>query len=194
MQTMKINRKTKETEITGDLSLYGSGRNNISTGIGFFDHMLELFSFHSCFDLNLVCKGDLQVCGHHTVEDVGIVLGRAFKKSLPEQQNIVRYASSCVPMDEVLARAVVDISGRPFLLFEADFELDKIGNFDTELVLEFFQAFVNNAGITLHLKILYGVNTHHKIEALFKVTAVSLRQAVKPDRNRQGPSSTKGKL
>lgn len=191
---MKINRKTKETEISGELKLYGSGENEISTGIGFFDHMLELFSFHSCFDLKLECKGDLEVCGHHTVEDVGIVLGEAFKKSLPADKSIVRYASSHVPMDEVLARAVIDISGRPFLLFEADFDLDKIGNFDTELVLEFFQAFVNNAGILLHLKILYGMNTHHKIEALFKAVAVGLRQAVKPDANRKGPASSKGSL
>jgi len=120
MQRVKIDRKTKETQISGELNLYGSGKYQIATGVGFFDHMLELFTFHSCFDLKLECNGDLDVCGHHTVEDVGIVLGEAFKKSLPADKNIVRYASVHVPMDEVLARAVIDISGRPFLLFDVD--------------------------------------------------------------------------
>lgn len=194
MAKVKLERKTKETDITLALNLQGTGKHDISTGIDFFDHMLQQFSFHGCFDLELKCKGDLNVCGHHTVEDVGIVLGQAFKKSLPDHKGFVRYGSVFMPMDETLARAVVDISGRPYLVFEAAFTQPKVGEFDTELVKEFFRAFVNHAQITLHLKVIYGENTHHKIEALFKAVALVLRQAVQIDPKRGGPSSTKGML
>ncbi len=192
MGTTKVARKTKETDITLEFNLQGSGKSHIATGIGFFDHMLELFAFHGCFDLDLNCTGDVQVCGHHTVEDVGIVLGQAFNKGLPANKNIVRYGTAFVPMDESLAMAVVDVSGRPCLIFEAEFVQPKVGDFETELVKEFFRAFVNHAQITLHLKILSGENTHHKIEALFKAAARAMRQAVQIDPKREGPASTKG--
>lgn len=194
MKKAKIERKTKETDISLMLNLDGTGQANISTRIGFFDHMLDLFVFHGCFDLNLSCKGDLEIDAHHTVEDVGISLGQAFKKRLSENKGIVRYGNAFVPMDETLARAVVDISGRPYLVFDAEFKNPKVGSFDTELVKEFFQGFTNHARINLHLKILYGNNTHHQIEALFKATAVALRQAVQRDPKRKGPASTKGVL
>lgn len=194
MKKAKIERKTKETDISLMLNLDGTGQANISTSIGFFDHMLDLFVFHGCFDLNLSCKGDLEIDAHHTVEDVGISLGQAFKKRLSENKGIVRYGNAFVPMDETLARAVVDISGRPYLVFDAEFKNPKVGSFDTELVKEFFQGFTNHARINLHLKILYGNNTHHQIEALFKATAVALRQAVQRDPKRKGPASTKGVL
>lgn len=194
MKKIKIERETKETDISLMLNLDGTGQANISTSIGFFDHMLDLFVFHGCFDLNLSCKGDLEIDAHHTVEDVGISLGQAFKKGLSENKGIVRYGNAFVPMDETLARAVVDISGRPYLVFDAEFKNPKVGSFDTELVKEFFQGFTNHARINLHLRILYGNNTHHQIEALFKATAVALRQAVQRDPKRKGPASTKGVL
>lgn len=194
MQKIKIKRKTNETDVSLTLNLAGTGQAKISTGIGFFDHMLDLFVFHGCFDLNLSCKGDLEIDAHHTVEDVGISLGQALKNGLSKSEGIVRYGNAFVPMDESLARAVVDISGRPYLVFEAEFENSKVGSFDTELVKEFFQGFTNHAQINLHLKILYGDNTHHQIEALFKATAVALRQALQKDLKRKGPTSTKGML
>lgn len=194
MAKIKLARKTNETNITLEFDISGEGQSQISTGIGFFDHMLELFAFHGRFDLNVKCQGDLDVDGHHTVEDVGIVLGQAFHKALSGDRAIVRYATAWVPMDESLARAVVDVSGRPFLLFNAEFGQSKVGDFDTELVREFFQAFVNHARLTLHLSLVYGTNTHHKIEALFKAVAVALRQAVQLDKKRPGPASTKGVL
>ncbi|MFQ5708567.1 MAG: imidazoleglycerol-phosphate dehydratase HisB [bacterium] len=194
MSKTRLERKTNETNITLEFDIRGEGQSRISTGIGFFNHMLELFAFHGCFDLNVKCQGDLHVDAHHTVEDVGIVLGQAFHKALSGEQAIVRYATAWVPMDESLARAAVDISGRPFLAFDAEFRQSRVGDFDTELTREFFQAFVTHAGITLHLKLLYGANTHHKIEALFKAVAVALRQAVQLDKNRSGPASTKGVL
>src|SRR3990172_6759081 len=140
MAKIQIKRKTSETDIQLSLDIYGSGKSKIATGVGFFDHMLELFTFHSCFDLEVTAKGDLQVCGHHTVEDVGIVLGQAFYQSLPEAKNFTRYASVYLPMDESLARAVVDISGRPHLVFKGGKFNPKVGDFDSELVQEFFQA------------------------------------------------------
>lgn len=194
MAKVKVKRKTNETDIALALDLDGTGKSNIATGMGFFDHMLELFAFHSCFDLDLTAKGDLEVCGHHTVEDVGIVLGQAFKKGLPEDRNIKRYGTTFVPMDESLARAVVDISGRPCLVLKTNFLNPRVGNFDTELVREFFQAFVNHAQITLHLEVLYGENTHHKIEALFKATGVALKLALQKDPKRSGPASSKGMI
>jgi len=189
-----MNRKTKETEVSVKLELNGSGKSQIATGIGFFDHMLELFAFHSCFDLDVTCKGDLHVCGHHTVEDVGIVLGKTFRQKLDPEKNFRRYGVAIIPMDECLAQAVVDISGRALLVFKADFGRERVGDFDTELVREFFQAFVRHGEITLHLHLLYGENAHHQIEALFKATAVALRQALETDPRRTGPVSTKGTL
>jgi len=189
-----MNRKTKETDVSAKLELNGSGKSKIATGIGFFDHMLELFAFHGCFDLDITCKGDLNVCGHHTVEDVSIVIGKVFKKKLNPEKNFRRYGIAWVPMDECLARAVVDISGRAYLVFDADFNRERVGDFDTELVREFFQAFTNHSQITLHLRLLYGENAHHQIEALFKATAVALRYALETDPMRSGPSSTKGVL
>lgn len=194
MNSTKINRKTKETDISLQLNIFGKGQYNIATGVGFFDHMLELFAFHSGFDLTVKCQGDLKVDAHHTVEDIGIVLGQAFRQNLPKDKRIVRYGFAYVPMDETLARAVVDISGRPFFVFDAQLELSKVGEFDTELVNEFFQSLANHAHINLHLRVLYGKNTHHKIEALFKATAVALRKAVQIDSQLSGPASSKGVL
>jgi len=194
MKKVKLTRKTKETDITLSLNLDGAGRNKISTGVGFFDHMLDLFAFHGCFDLEVAAKGDLHVCGHHTVEDVGIVLGQALGQAMSQAKNYMRYATAFVPMDESLARAVVDLSGRPCLVFNCPGLNPKVGDFDTELVREFFQALVNHAQITLHLELVYGENTHHKIEALFKAAGVALRQALSTDAGRSGVASTKGRL
>lgn len=192
MAAVEQKRKTRETEVRVTLNLYGKGESDVQTGIGFFDHMLELFAFHGRFDLQVQCKGDLHVDGHHTVEDVGIVLGQAMKQAIPSEKRLTRYASCLLPMDESLARAVVDISGRPYLVFEAGFRKARVGDFETELVKEFFYALVQRAGITMHLRLEYGVNTHHQIEALFKCAAVALRLAVRPDESGAGPASTKG--
>ncbi len=194
MAQVKIHRKTKETDVKIELDVLGSGQSKITTGIGFFDHMLELFSFHACFDLQIMAKGDLRVCGHHTVEDTGIVLGQALYDSLPEKRNIVRYGSSYVPMDEALVRAVVDICGRPYLVFDSGALHPSVGTFDTELVREFFQALADNARLSLHLEVLHGLNTHHKIEAMFKATGRALRIALAVDAKRADVSSTKGVL
>lgn len=194
MSKTSVTRKTNETDITLKLDLYGGGKSDIKTGVGFFDHTLTLLAFHSGFDLDIKCSGDLQVDAHHTVEDVGIVLGQAFKQSLPAERAIVRYGSAYAPMDESLARAVVDVSGRPALVFNAAFSKNKVGEFDTELVKEFFQAFINHAFINLHIQLLYGENTHHQIESIFKATALALRQAVQPAAGRKVPASTKGVL
>lgn len=190
----KIERKTGETDIQLLLDIVGGGKSEINTGVGFFDHMLELFAFHACFDLEVKAKGDLHVCGHHTVEDVGIVLGQAFQKSLPKVKSFTRYATEYVPMDESLARAVVDISGRSHLVFKVEGLNPKVGEFDTELVREFFQALSNHAQVTLHIEVLYGENTHHKIEAIFKAVARALRTALQKDEKRKGVASTKGSL
>lgn len=194
MAKVELTRKTNETDITLSLNLNGVGQNKIATGVGFFDHMLELFAFHACFDLEVAAKGDLHVCGHHTVEDVGIVLGQALGQAMSDAKNFKRYATAFVPMDESLARAVVDLSGRPCLVFNCPGLNPKVGDFDTELVREFFQAFVNQAKITLHLELIYGENTHHKVEALFKAAGVALRQALSTDEGRSGVASTKGRL
>ncbi len=194
MSKTTITRKTHETDIVLKIELYGEGKSEIKTGVGFFDHMMTLLAFHSGLDLEIKCSGDLHVDAHHTVEDVGIVLGQAFKQSLPADRAIVRYGSAYVPMDESLARAVVDISGRPTLVFSAAFSKSKVGEFDTELVKEFLQAFVNHAFINLHVQLLYGENTHHQIESIFKATALALRQAVQPSPLRKGTASSKGVL
>lgn len=177
MRTAEINRKTKETYITASLNLDGSGDTDIVTGIGFFNHMLTAFAFHGGMDLTLKSDGDLYVDGHHTVEDVGIVLGKAFKEALGDMKGIARYGTAFIPMDEALGFASIDISGRPFLVFDAEFSDDRIGEFDTCLTEEFFRAFAFNAGITLHLKCEYGKNDHHIAEALFKAAAHAVKAA-----------------
>lgn len=177
MRTAEINRKTKETYITASLNLDGSGDTDIVTGIGFFNHMLTAFAFHGGMDLTLKSDGDLYVDGHHTVEDVGIVLGKAFREALGDMKGIARYGTAFIPMDEALGFASIDISGRPFLVFDAEFSDQRIGEFDTCLTEEFFRAFAFNAGVTLHLKCEYGKNDHHKTEALFKAAAHAVKAA-----------------
>lgn len=179
MRTAQISRKTKETEIEIFVRLDGEGRVNIDTGIGFFDHMLTAFGVHSGIDLDVRCKGDLYVDAHHSVEDTGICLGKAFAEALGDKAGISRYGTAFVPMDESLCFCSLDISGRPFLVFSADFSDDKVGEFDTCLTEEFFRAFAFNAGITLHINELYGKNDHHIIEAMFKACAHALKDAVK---------------
>lgn len=176
MRTAEITRKTKETDITVRLDLDG-GNADISTGIGFFDHMLTAFAVHGGMGLTVKAVGDLQVDGHHTVEDVGIVLGKAFREALGDMKGIARYGTAFIPMDEALGFASIDISGRPFLVFNAEFSDDKIGDFDVCLAEEFFRAFAFNAGVTLHLKCEYGKNGHHIAEAIFKAAAHAIKEA-----------------
>lgn len=195
MRSASVSRKTAETEISVSLSIDGTGEARIATGVGFFDHMLELFTRHALFDVTVSAKGDLHVDQHHTVEDVGIALGQAFAEALGEKRGIRRYAAAHLPMDETLSRVSIDISGRPFLVFRAEFTRDKIGEFDTELVREWFQAFATNAGITLHAETLYGDNNHHIAESLFKGLARALREACAVDpREGERVPSTKGAL
>ena len=195
MRTATIKRKTKETDIEVSVNLDGSGVSDIATGIGFFDHMLDLLARHSRIDLTVKAKGDLHIDHHHTTEDVGIALGQALKQALGDMRGINRYADVHVPMDEALTRVVVDISGRPFLVFKAEFVRDKVGTFDTELVQEWFQAFAMNAGVTLHAQVLYGTNDHHIAESCFKGLARALRAAVAIDeRAKDEVPSTKGSL
>lgn len=177
MRKAEINRKTKETYIIASLDLDGNGNTDISTGIGFFNHMLTAFAFHAGMDLKLKSDGDLYVDAHHTVEDVGIVLGKSFKEALGDMKGIARYGTAFIPMDEALGFASIDISGRPFLVFDAEFSNDMIGEFDTCLTEEFFRAFAFNAGVTLHLKCEYGKNDHHIAEALFKAAAHAVKAA-----------------
>ncbi len=191
MRTAQLQRKTNETDITINLNLDG-GEVDINTGIGFFDHMLTALAVHGGFGLKISAKGDLQVDGHHTVEDVGIVLGTAFAKVLGDKGGIARFGNMSIPMDEALSSVVLDISGRPFLVFCASFEQEKVGDFDSCLCEEFFRAFAFNAGITLHANVLYGTNTHHQIESLFKALAHALKMAVVQIDG--GVLSTKGTL
>ncbi|MCH5348898.1 MAG: imidazoleglycerol-phosphate dehydratase HisB [Oscillospiraceae bacterium] len=177
MRSAEVNRKTKETDIQVKLELDGSGKADISTGIGFFDHMLTAFAVHGGLDLTVKVNGDLNVDGHHSVEDTGIVLGTAFKQAIGDMKGIKRYGTAFIPMDEALGFASLDISGRPYLVFNADFSDDRIGELDTCLVEEFFRAFAFNAGITLHLKCEYGKNDHHIAEALFKAAAHAIADA-----------------
>jgi imidazoleglycerol-phosphate dehydratase len=190
-----IARKTKETEVEVDVDLDGTGRSSIATGIGFLDHMLDLLARHSRIDLRVNAKGDLHVDHHHTAEDVGIALGQALKQALGDMKGITRYADVHMPMDEALTRVVLDISGRPFLVFDVKFVRAKIGAFDTELVQEWFQALAMNAGVTLHVATLYGANDHHIAESCFKGLARALRAAVSVDsRAANEIPSTKGTL
>ena len=190
----KIERKTKETEVTVELALDGSGKHQVKTSIPFLDHMLSLFSAHGLFDVKVKARGDREVDDHHTAEDIGICLGSALQKALGRKEGIARYGSAFVPMDESIASVHVDLSGRPFLVFELPLRRRKIGDFDTELVKEFFQALVNNAAMTIHAKVLYGSNAHHMVESLFKALGRALRQAVSRDEKISGIPSTKGKL
>src|SRR6266446_3910446 len=178
MRTATIKRKTKETDIEVTVNLDGTGVSKVATGIGFFDHMLDLFARHSRIDVTVKADGDLHVDHHHTTEDVGIVLGQAVRQALGDMKGITRYADVHVPMDEALTRVAIDVSGRPLLVFRTAFSRDKIGSFDTQLVNEWFQAFATNAGITLHVETLYGVNDHHISESCFKGLARALRAAV----------------
>jgi len=187
-----VKRETAETSIEVSINLDGTGKSQVDTGIGFFDHMLALFSRHGLFDVNISAKGDLQVDAHHTVEDTGIVLGKAIAEALSDKKSITRYGDALVPMDEALALAVVDISGRPFLVYDVNISSPKTGDFDSELAKEFFRALAFSAGITLHLKLLYGTNTHHIIEAVFKAFARALAKAVRKDERIDGVMSTKG--
>lgn len=195
MRKASIKRETLETKIQVAVSLDGSGKRDIQTGIGFFDHMLDQLSRHSLIDMNIHTQGDLHIDMHHSVEDTGIALGQAIKQALGDKKGITRYATEFVPMDECLARAALDISGRPYLVFNATFNRPKIGEFDTELVKEFFVAFAQHAGLTLHIEALYGENNHHIAEAIFKAVARALRKAVEIDpRNAGNIPSTKGIL
>ncbi len=192
-RTAEITRKTRETDIKIKLDLDKSGEVSIDTGIGFLDHMLTALAVHGGFSLSVKCVGDLNVDGHHTTEDIGIVLGMAFREALGDKSGIMRYGSAFIPMDESLAFCSLDISARPFLVFNAQFTNERVGEFDTCLTEEFMRSFAFNAGITLHLRVEYGSNDHHKIEALFKALAYALKAAVK--RNTDGSVvSTKGVL
>jgi imidazoleglycerol-phosphate dehydratase len=190
----EMKRKTGETDICLTLHMDGTGASDIETGIGFFDHMLNLFARHGLMDLKVKAMGDLEVDAHHTVEDVGIVLGQAVKEALGEKKSIRRYGTAHVPMDEALAMVALDLSGRPFLVFDAQFSADRVGRMDTELVEEFFRAVAFHAGITLHIKVFYGSNNHHMIEAIFKAFGRALDEATRADERILGVMSTKGSL
>ncbi|MBQ8228607.1 MAG: imidazoleglycerol-phosphate dehydratase HisB [Clostridia bacterium] len=195
MRVSKIDRKTRETDISLRLDLDGTGKCNINTDCGFLNHMLELFAKHSRFDLDVTCKGDTEVDFHHTVEDVGIVLGQAISEALGDKRGITRYGSMILPMDETLVLTAVDISGRAYLNFDAQMPCQKVGEMDTELVEEFFWAFVRNCNVTLHIKLLDGKNTHHIIEGVFKSFARTMKTAVSIDPSLGGEiPSSKGVL
>ncbi|HZB38571.1 MAG TPA: imidazoleglycerol-phosphate dehydratase HisB [Beijerinckiaceae bacterium] len=195
MRTARVSRRTAETDVSVSLALDGTGKAAIATGVGFLDHMLELFARHALFDIEVTVAGDLHVDQHHTTEDTGIAIGQAFLKALGDKKGIARYADIHLPMDETLSRVALDISGRPFLVFRAAFPAEKIGAFDTELVREWFQAFAMNAGVTLHVEALYGDNSHHIAESCFKGLARALRKAVALDPREEGRvPSTKGAL
>jgi imidazoleglycerol-phosphate dehydratase len=195
MRKGAILRKTKETSIEVGLDLDGSGVADVATGVGFFDHMLHQLARHSLVDLTVRAEGDRHIDDHHTVEDVGIALGQALAKALGDKRGLTRYADCLLPMDETLTRVALDVSGRPFLVFRTEFPTERIGAFDTALVREFFQAFAGNAGLTLHIETLYGVNSHHIAESCFKGVARALRDAVQIDPREGGRTpSTKGAL
>ncbi|MEM9358498.1 MAG: imidazoleglycerol-phosphate dehydratase HisB [Pseudomonadota bacterium] len=190
-----IKRETKETQIEATINLDGTGAYNISTGIGFLDHMLEQLSRHSLIDIELVAKGDLHIDFHHTAEDTGIVLGQALAEALGDRKGITRYADCHLAMDETLTRCAIDVSGRPYLIWQVEYSRDKVGDMDTELFREWFQAFAQNSGITLHIATLYGENNHHIAETCFKALARTLRTAVEIDpRQADRIPSTKGSL
>ena len=195
MRKGAVARQTKETSIEASLDLDGTGASDISTGVGFFDHMLDQLARHSLIDMRIRAEGDRHIDDHHTVEDVGIALGQAFARALGDKKGLTRYADCLLPMDETLTRVAVDVSGRPFLVFRTEFPTERIGTFDAQLVREFFQAFAGNAGLTLHIETLYGVNSHHIAESCFKGVARALKAAVAIDpRQAERVPSTKGAL
>ena len=195
MRSATIDRNTSETSISATVSLDGSGRYSVSTGIGFLDHMVEQLSRHSLIDIDLTVKGDLHIDFHHTTEDSAIALGTAVSKALGDRKGITRYGSALIPMDETLSRVALDLSNRAYLVWKVDFSRDKLGDMDTELFKEWFQAFAQAAGATLHVETLYGDNSHHKIESCFKALARALRDAVTIDaRKADAVPSTKGTL
>ena len=189
-----VTRKTGETDITVKLELDGTGKSEINTGIGFFDHMLSAFARHGLFDLTVNVDGDLYVDGHHSVEDTGIVLGQAIAQALGDKSNIKRYGQRILPMDETLVLSAIDLCGRPYLVMDADFEAPMVGEFDTQLVREFFYAVSYGAMMNLHLRVITGINDHHKIEAMFKAFAKALDEATLIDERITGVLSTKGTL
>lgn len=193
-RTATIERTTSETDISVKLNIDGTGESSIETGVGFFDHMLTLFAKHGLFDLEVKAKGDLEVDGHHTVEDVGICLGQAFEKALGGKEGIIRYGFFILPMNEALATVSVDISGRPFLAYNIDLSASHIGGFDSDLAHEFFQAFVTNSGTTVHVRLQAGTNPHHIIEAVFKGFGKAMDLATTLDPRITGVPSTKGVL
>ena len=194
-RTAELHRATKETQITVRVNLDGTGRYQVSTGLGFLDHMLEQLSRHSLIDLEVEAKGDLHIDGHHTTEDVGIAIGNAVKQALGDRKGLVRYGHAYIPMDEALTRVALDLSNRPYLIWKVNFSRDKVGEMDTELFREWFQAFAGTAGITLHIENLYGENNHHIIESCFKGLAKALKTAMTVDpRLPDAIPSTKGVL
>ncbi|WP_045386888.1 imidazoleglycerol-phosphate dehydratase HisB [Falsirhodobacter sp. alg1] len=194
MRTAEITRTTHETDISLTIDLDGTGRYDIRTGIGFFDHMLDQLSRHSLIDITLRAQGDLHIDDHHTVEDCGIALGQALTKALGDKRGIRRYGNFHLAMDDAQVRCALDLSARPYLVWNLPFPTEKIGTFDTELVREFFQAFSSHGGITLHVDLIHGINSHHIAEAAFKAVARALREAVEPDPRATGIPSTKGAL
>lgn len=193
-RTATVTRNTRETQITLTLALDGAGKTDLDTGIGFFDHMLDGFARHGLFDLTVHCRGDLHVDCHHTIEDVGIALGTALRQALGDKAGLVRYGSCLLPMDETLALCAVDLGGRPYFVYDAAFAGARCGGMDTQMAREFFYAVSYAAAMNLHLKILYGANDHHKLEALFKAFAKALDAASRPDPRIEGVLSTKGTL
>ncbi len=194
MRRAQLERSTNETAISLEVAIDGKGDSDIDTGVGFFDHMLDHLARHGLFDLTVKAKGDLHIDAHHTVEDVGICLGKAFLEAVGVPKGIRRYGHAVVPMDEALAEVAVDFSGRPYLVFNADLPKGSLGNFDLELAQEFMQAFAVNGRLTLHVNLRYGSNTHHCIEGIFKALAQALRQALEMDPRNTGIPSTKGML
>lgn len=194
MRQHRVTRDTEETKIDLEFNIDGEGKATIETGVGFLDHMLVLFTGHGLFDLRIDCDGDTEVDDHHTTEDIGIALGQAFHEAIGNKAGINRYASVSIPMDESLATVHLDISGRPHLVYKVEGLKDKVGNFDTELVQEFFQGFVNHGRVTLHINLEYGTNTHHMIEAIFKAFARALDYATSLNPRVKGIPSTKGVL
>ena len=195
MRTATVKRETKETRISATVNLDGSGQYDVKTGIGFLDHMLEQLSRHSLIDLEIAAEGDLHIDFHHTTEDTGIVIGQAVKEALGERRGITRYGHAVIPMDETCTRVSVDVSGRPFTVWQVDFTKPKLGEMDTELFLEWFRAFAQAAGVTLHVENLYGANNHHIVESCYKGLARALRQAIEIDpRKADAVPSTKGSL
>jgi len=190
----KVSRKTLETNISVEINIDGSGISILNSGIGFLDHMLDQISRHGLFDLTIEAKGDLHIDAHHTVEDIGITLGQAFAKAMGDRIGIRRYAHAYVPLDEALSRVVIDISGRPGLVFDAQFTRARVGEFDVDLIHEFFQGFVNHANVTLHIDNIKGENSHHQAETIFKAFGRALRVAVEIDERVKGTPSTKGSL